>query len=202
MPKVHFSISSLLALVVVSAIGFAAIRIASPTWAGWLYSLTLLVMLASILGICFRRGTRRVFWIGFALFGWANLFLANAAWFDLNIGRHLLGVRLFSELYPILHPRPLAPAPTPGIAAPAGGGFQQRRVSGGGFGVGATAGTGLSGIVVGVTHPYVGDFVIIGKSLEALLWGFVGGWTACYLAWGRERARELPAEPKNPASGR
>src|SRR5262245_29660917 len=106
MIRFRFSIATLTTFVGIAAIGFAAIHVASPGWAGGLFSLTVMAMLTSILGIVFRRDIKRVFWIGFALFGWTHLILAFAPWFSIpsGIGQHLLGAKLFSELYPIIHP--------------------------------------------------------------------------------------------------
>ncbi len=76
MRRVRFNIASLLVVVLLVAIGFAALREANETWAGWLFSLTLCVLLISILFAIHRTESRRAFWIGVALFGWIYLGLS------------------------------------------------------------------------------------------------------------------------------
>src|SRR4051794_36337733 len=71
------SIAAMLSIVVVVALGLAAIRSASPAWAGALTSLTFFLLIVSWLGIAFRRGDDRAFWVGFALLGWSYILLTH-----------------------------------------------------------------------------------------------------------------------------
>ena len=63
MSRFRFSIAGLIILVGIAATGLAAIRVASPGWAGALESVSILAMLTSVLGIAYRRGPKRVFWV-------------------------------------------------------------------------------------------------------------------------------------------
>jgi hypothetical protein len=69
----RFTISSLLGLVFFVAIAFAALRQADDLWDSVVFSLTLGILLASVLLAIHRSESRRAFWLGFALFGWAYL---------------------------------------------------------------------------------------------------------------------------------
>jgi hypothetical protein len=186
MNRLSFSIARILMIVAIAALGFAAIRVASPGWAGGMFSVTILAMLTSILGIAFRRGSPRVFWIGFALFGWANLILVHAFWFDRNVGVYLLGAKLGGQIFPVVHP-----------AAAGGFGGMGGGMGGGGFrslglpAAGVTTATasymgGGAGPAVAVNPVNYFDFVSITQSLEALFWAFIGGWTARYLSSRRD----------------
>lgn len=71
MVRPRFSIARMVVFVAVIGLGLAAIR--SPT-GGWLLVaelLTVNLLLASILGALFRKGSARPFWIGFLVFGWS-----------------------------------------------------------------------------------------------------------------------------------
>ena len=76
MRPIRFTIASLLVVVLVTAFGFAAIRESNDVWDSGVFSLTLSAMLLSILLAIHRRGSRRAFWLGFALFGSGYLALS------------------------------------------------------------------------------------------------------------------------------
>ncbi len=67
------SIRGLMALVLFVAFGFVALRYASETWAGLVVMMTLGVLILAFLGIVYRRGARRAFWVGFVLLGWGYI---------------------------------------------------------------------------------------------------------------------------------
>jgi hypothetical protein len=71
----RFSIAGLLGLVLVSSIGLAALRYASAVWAGVMFLLTCGLLGLAILGVACRQGADRVWWLGFAVFGWGYLIL-------------------------------------------------------------------------------------------------------------------------------
>jgi hypothetical protein len=191
MRRFRFSIAGLLALVGLAALGSAAIRVASLGWSGGLFSLTILAMLTSLLGIAYQRERQRVFWVGFAVFGWTHLVLAHAPWFEGRIGPLLLGSKLFRELFPIVHPTTagaMGGMGGGGMGGTGGGalsGFRQIGVRGGSAaGIGAAA-TGLGGGPILVNPVNISDFLSIGQSLETLLWAFLGGCIARYFSMGR-----------------
>ncbi len=69
MRKVRFTIGGFMAVVLVLAIGFAAVRNSDPTWSGMLAMLTYGSLGVAILGMVLRRGAERAWWIGYFVFG-------------------------------------------------------------------------------------------------------------------------------------
>ncbi|HWE37419.1 MAG TPA: hypothetical protein VG406_12695 [Isosphaeraceae bacterium] len=100
----RFSIAGLMGLVVVVAVGVAALRFASELWAGVLLLSTVGVLGAAILGIIHRRDGKRAWWQGFALFGWGYLALALGPWASEAIAPHLPTTAGLDALYARLHP--------------------------------------------------------------------------------------------------
>lgn len=86
MKRPRFTIAEIALFVLVLAIGLAAIRSGSDAWAGAILSVTYFTLFCSLLGIAFGRKTRRVYWLGFALLGWAYLALFLWPWPDGHIG--------------------------------------------------------------------------------------------------------------------
>ena len=62
MRRFRFNIASLLVVVLLVAVGFAALREANETWDSGLFTLTLCVLLISILLAIHRTESRRAFW--------------------------------------------------------------------------------------------------------------------------------------------
>lgn len=71
--NLRFTIASLLGVVLVAAVGTAALRAATDLWDSVLFSATILALLAAVLLAVHRRGLRRAYWLGFAIFGAAYL---------------------------------------------------------------------------------------------------------------------------------
>jgi hypothetical protein len=67
----QFSLAGTLWLVAFVALGFAAVRNASNLWLGATFIATLGLLCASVLGAVLERSRGGVWWLGFALFGWA-----------------------------------------------------------------------------------------------------------------------------------
>jgi hypothetical protein len=70
MRRFRFHIGTIVILILLLAIGFAALRESDEIWDSSMFSLTLGVLLISILLAVHRTETRRAFWLGFALVGW------------------------------------------------------------------------------------------------------------------------------------
>jgi hypothetical protein len=64
----RFSIRSLMAFVVVSAVGLATLRNASDLWAGMMLLVDLAAVGVAVLGAILMRGRERAWWLGFAVF--------------------------------------------------------------------------------------------------------------------------------------
>jgi hypothetical protein len=171
----RITIAELMFIVLVTAIGLAAIRSGSPAWAGAMLSITIFAMICSLLGVALRRAQRRAYWLGFATLGWSYLLIMYVPWLHANVGQFLLALNLFEYLEEIVHPEP----------SPAGGlqslplGVLAATVTAGGFD-GPTGAAALS------------NFVRIGMAMEALLWAFLGGRVASYFASERDRESTPP----------
>jgi hypothetical protein len=73
MRRLRFSIANLLILVLFVAVAIAALREATDLWDRGVFSLTLGLLLVAVLLAAHRADRRRVYWMGFALFGSAYL---------------------------------------------------------------------------------------------------------------------------------
>jgi hypothetical protein len=91
-------------LVVVVAVAVAALRFASELWAGILLMLPLGVLGAAVLAFHERTGSRRVWWRGFALFGWGYVALAMGPWASEAIAPNLPTTAGLDTLYARMHP--------------------------------------------------------------------------------------------------
>jgi hypothetical protein len=69
MRHLRVSIGSVLILIALSGVGFAALGHPSPWWSAALFTVVLAVLLFSLLAVLYRRHACRAFWTGFALFG-------------------------------------------------------------------------------------------------------------------------------------
>jgi hypothetical protein len=73
MRRLRFSIAGLMGIVLVAAIGLAALRSPSAIWAGAIFSLTCAVLGLAIVGAIYCKGAARAWWLGFCVFGWGYL---------------------------------------------------------------------------------------------------------------------------------
>ena len=76
MRRFRFHLGTLVILVLILGIAFAALRESNETWESGLFTLTLAVLLTSVLLAIYPTESRRAFWMGFALFGWTYLALS------------------------------------------------------------------------------------------------------------------------------
>src|ERR1700722_7279503 len=76
MKRFRFHLGTLVILVLLLGVGFAALRESNDTWDRTIFSITLGMLLISILLAVPQIEKRRAFWIGFALFGWIYLGLS------------------------------------------------------------------------------------------------------------------------------
>jgi hypothetical protein len=72
----RISIRTLMAFVLVSAVGLAALRNADELWAGMMLLLALASVGVAILGAALMKGRERAWWLGFAVFGGGYLVAA------------------------------------------------------------------------------------------------------------------------------
>lgn len=94
MPRI--SIAGLMGVVLVIALGLAALRHPSPIRAGVAFLVTRGALTLAVVGAICRVGKERAWWLGFALFGWGHL----------NLGDWVGGLRMpTATLLEILAPR-------------------------------------------------------------------------------------------------
>jgi hypothetical protein len=175
----RFSIAGLMGVVLVAAIGLAALRNPTELWDGVMFLLTCGVLMLSVVGVVCRGGAERAWWLGFALFGWGYLTLAFSC-------PHELLPRLLSTVL-LQHVTPRMDEP--GMMR--GGGFRsvplllQFGAIGGGFGGGPNV--GLS--------PWR-----IGHCLWTLMAAVLGGTLARLLFAAPAQRSETPAAELQPAA--
>jgi hypothetical protein len=78
MSRLRFTLAQLMGVVIFIGLGFAAMRSATLLWSSMVFTLTVAVLTAAILGAMARRGRARMMWAGFALFGW--IYLSTTFW--------------------------------------------------------------------------------------------------------------------------
>ena len=66
MSRIRFTIGSLLGVILVLGVVLAALKESSDLWESGIFSVTLVILLASILLAFHRTGSSRAFWLGFA----------------------------------------------------------------------------------------------------------------------------------------
>jgi hypothetical protein len=82
---IRASIAGLMGAVLIAALGLAALRSASDTWAGTTLLATCGVLGLALVGMICRGAAERAWWLGFALFGWG--YLAMAFWSPVDATR-------------------------------------------------------------------------------------------------------------------
>jgi hypothetical protein len=80
MTHLRFTLAQLMAIVLLVGVGLVALRSASVLWSSVVFTLTVGVLSAAILGAMARRGRARMTWAGFALFGWIYLGTTFGPW--------------------------------------------------------------------------------------------------------------------------
>src|SRR5690349_11602539 len=103
---IRFSIMGLMTIVLLAAVGLAALRHPTEWWAGAVFTTTLAALCLSVVGVMIRRGAGRSPWAGFVVFGGAYLALSFGPWSSSEIRPLLLVEPLLDALHPILHGTP------------------------------------------------------------------------------------------------
>jgi hypothetical protein len=99
----RISIRTLMAFILVSAVGLAALRNADEVWAGMMLLLAMVAVGVAILGATLMRGRERAWWLGFAVFGGGYLVAALCpVRSDLATTRLLHYVIAQSSLQPVI----------------------------------------------------------------------------------------------------
>ena len=100
----RFSIAELLGAVGLSGLGLACLLHASSPWAATMFSITLGLLTMALIGVIYRMGERRAFWVGFAICGWLYMALTTNPWLGAWIGPNLVTSKLLYWAYPRLIP--------------------------------------------------------------------------------------------------
>ena len=75
MPRFHFSIASLMAVMIPLALGLAALQSATQLWVNIVFNLVVAVLLIATYKAKCSQGIEGAWWAGFAAFGWGHLVL-------------------------------------------------------------------------------------------------------------------------------
>jgi hypothetical protein len=179
MRKFRFNIASLLVIILVLGVGFAALRESSDLWQSGVFTATIVILLSSILLAVHRTESKREFWVGFALFGcvYVGLSLMPLVEFRL-ITTKALGYldskvpRRLTQSFTITYTNSNSASSSNQLQSflVTNGGTQLATVSQGEVRLWVGAGKLLGGWS-GTTE----NFVRIGHSLCALLVGWLGG---------------------------
>jgi hypothetical protein len=99
----RISISVLMALMLIISVAFVSLMFATELMAGLVLLPTLGILAMAILGVVYRRGNARAFWLGFVLLGWGYMILASGSWWDRGVNRpELATTSLLDQFYPVL----------------------------------------------------------------------------------------------------
>lgn len=107
-PPVRFSLAILMAFIGVIAVGLGGMRVASWTVFQVAYTLTVVALLAGLLGAIVRRGDGA--WVGFTLFGGSYALLAFGLGIESETARRLVTSDLLEVAAEEMHADPAPPA--------------------------------------------------------------------------------------------
>jgi hypothetical protein len=94
----RFSIRTLMAVIVLAAVGMAALKNAGEAWDGIILMAAMAAVGVAILAAIFSRGREQAWWIGFALFGGGYLQLAAGPWTGDAFRQRLVTTSLIGHL--------------------------------------------------------------------------------------------------------
>ena len=178
----HFSLRWMFGTVSFLAIGCGLLIYASPLLSKLTSTLTVLVLLAAVPAAIYHAGDRRAFWAGFALFGFAYLWMVCGTW-QSHDGSTALRERLVtSDLLVRCHDAlPLRQTAAPILTGPVG--YPANPYGNSQLGGGPNPYQPLgpnpyqlpATFVITTTTVDRADFLTTGHSLFALLFALLGG---------------------------
>ena len=151
--RFQFSLKGLLLTLTCVAVACIALRYATTMWSCIMNTIVVSLLLFAILGAIFGRGDQRVFWSGFALFGWTFFYVAISSW----SGDPVVVAPtkfLWAYLEPIIHQQDLE-----------------------GWGWQSLPDTGFGQKLMQQSPRY---FREVGDALASLIVAFLGGWIAAW----------------------
>jgi hypothetical protein len=102
--RFRFSIASMMAAILVIALSFAALRINSGFWGGFVLLTTLAVLCCALFMSLAESGPSRLTWIGCAIFGWTCFLLGLAPVANERLGP-LRTTAMFEDAIPYINPQ-------------------------------------------------------------------------------------------------
>jgi hypothetical protein len=97
MPRIQFSLRTLLLVFIPVALAFAALINANYIWANAVLSVTIACLGISLIACIWTSQKSRAFWSGFAIFGCGYMLLTFAPWLDEHIGVSLISQQLLEK---------------------------------------------------------------------------------------------------------
>jgi hypothetical protein len=104
MKPIRITLAGLMALIVLAAVGLAALCQPTRFWANATFSLALGLDFAAVVAAIASEGRVRSAWSGFAVCGWGYLLLALFPWFEANVGPQLITTPLIESAYEWINP--------------------------------------------------------------------------------------------------
>ena len=89
----------MIASIAIIALGLAALSRRTELWESVTATVMLFGLLAGIVGLALARGSARVFWIGFSVFGWGYFVFVSGPWSHENFRARLWTNDLAGKLY-------------------------------------------------------------------------------------------------------
>jgi hypothetical protein len=184
----RISIRRLMAFVIVSAIGLAALRNANELWAGLMLLIALAAVGIAVLGAVLMRDKERAWWLGFAVFAVGYLALSVGPFPSPQLGTS----QFLISMHPIVT---ASEAPLPPILwrQRAHALAQVERLKAAGQGPADPMLKSAMQVLTNLDTQLAGtpsqvEFIRVGHALFALLAGLVGGTVALWFRARRERA--------------
>lgn len=168
----QFSLRSLLFVVVIAAVGCAALVYPTEMWRQVVVTMTVLLLTFSTLAAVFAQGRLRVCSGGFALAGWLYFLLVFSSPFGTR--EYLLTTDLLEVLGEAIHGEPV-PAPTSVPFSPYRGWF--------------VTGSDMSTVRLWSLNGRNSNFHNIGHALGTSVFGVIGSFVA---GWLSQRATRKP----------
>ena len=100
MNRLKYSLTCLLVGTAAMAVSITSLVFASVFWASFCLSIAIFTLAIGILGLVYRRGAKRAFWLGFTLFGCSYFVLVFAPGFDHVIGHRLVTTKILGYIEP------------------------------------------------------------------------------------------------------
>lgn len=97
MPRIQFSLRTLLLAFIPIGLAIAALVNANFYWANAALTVTLACLGVSIVGWIWCSGRARAFWSGFAVLGCGYMLLTFVPWFDEHVGRSLISQQVLEK---------------------------------------------------------------------------------------------------------